>query len=328
MNVHAVYALNDMYFYGVAASVNSVCRNASAENTYNIYLLYSKLSEEHMTIEYPHAENIKVQYIHVDLSEFDSHSSLYSYDYLTEEMYFRLFIPEIINEKKILYLDSDTVVDCDIAKLYSEDLTGFVMGAVYDFPTKNRACQLTEIGIDPNLYFNSGVLLINADEYMKHDISGKCLALLDTHKEYICPDQDALNVACSGKVKLLGDCWNFQWGHIIYNAVGDLRTPEEISRYLRQKQEFAIIHYTSANKPWKVYANTSLIHYYFRAIINTAYFAQVIGKLDLQENNPLVIRVEENACAVALAQCNEGRTGIKYILKMLKGWIKYKFKRK
>lgn len=70
--------------------------------------------------------------------------------FLTASSWLRLFIPEFVLSDKVLYLDSDVIVNTNLDDLFALDLKEDYIAAVQD-PNKNESGN-----------FNSGVMLINA----------------------------------------------------------------------------------------------------------------------------------------------------------------------
>ncbi|MDR0651704.1 MAG: hypothetical protein LBG12_00210, partial [Synergistaceae bacterium] len=82
----------------------------------------------------------------------------------TVGMFFRLMIPELVTSDKVIYLDSDIMVNMDIKQLWDVPLENFsIAGVVYGsfrkFSPKTLSLRL--LGCDPSKYVNSGVLVMN-----------------------------------------------------------------------------------------------------------------------------------------------------------------------
>ena len=106
------------------------------------------------------------------------------------------FLPEDV--EKIIYLDTDTIVTCDILELYSEETGENGIAAVSEKAlTNNRMLKKAICNdgyVDEDRYFNAGVLLINLEKlrlFPNLCIDG--LNLLQNHPEWDCFDQDILN---------------------------------------------------------------------------------------------------------------------------------------
>lgn len=133
---------------------------------------------------------------------------------------FRLLLPEICAEDKIIYLDCDIVVNMDIAELWNVPLDGHAVAAVRDvwsldylkgkpLPWRlDKAWRM--LGVKRGEYFNAGVLLLNlkklreeydfleavANFYAKYR---KCITLAD---------QDCLNHIFAGDKLLIDERFN------------------------------------------------------------------------------------------------------------------------
>lgn len=67
-------------------------------------------------------------------------------DHISSIAYARYFIPDYIPEAKVLYLDSDLIVNTSLEKLFSIDLENKLLAAVKD---------------TDGITFNTGVLLLD-----------------------------------------------------------------------------------------------------------------------------------------------------------------------
>lgn len=168
--------------------------------------------------------------------------------HLTVAALYRLLLPEILVQyDKIVYLDVDTAVLRDIAELYAIDIGDDLLGGVEDCGIYLNVRRITEYaewlrsnGLEDSAqYVNAGVLLMNLAEFRK-------AAMFDTLVKLACEskwllDQDALNIACKGRIKLIDPTWNIQ------------TFPEGMRRQRKILREASprIIHYAGgASKPW------------------------------------------------------------------------------
>ena len=175
---------------------------------------------------------------------------------------YRLLIPRILNEidssiEKCIYLDSDIVVEGDIAELYDVDIEGYYIGGVRD-----RALSCDEmIGIEGykkickklgiptlNNYINAGVLLMNLKEIKEKRIDGK-LENTGYRNDFPYNDQDVINTVCYSKIKTLPlkfnamtTCLNHN-GRYFYEQYGR-------ENILEALQNPVILHYILKRKPW------------------------------------------------------------------------------
>ena len=108
---------------------------------------------------------------------------------------FRLFIDQIFDCDKVLYLDIDTMAVNSVEKFFEIDMEGKELAVVKDF--------MGRFWIKYN-YFNAGVLLINLKECRKTNLFARSIEYLNAHKKLLA-DQDALNKLSKNRVYLSFD---------------------------------------------------------------------------------------------------------------------------
>ena len=157
----------------------------------------------------------------------------------TADAYTRIFAQEYFAEnERLLFLDSDIVVNRSLSELASMSLEGRPLAAVPD-TGKGQALHNGRLGRAPDAaFFNAGVLLIDVKAWREQGITDKALRWAHAHRailEYA--DQDALNAAIDGNFAPLDATYNyggFRTGGP--RASEDLTTPR-------------IIHFMGITKP-------------------------------------------------------------------------------
>lgn len=155
-------------------------------------------------------------------------------------VYARLFLPEILDCERVLYLDSDLLVFKNVLELEDVDLSGHACAAVInedagtlDFDLSKK--EYTSLQLDPKAkYFNAGLLYMNLTFWRANNYTSKCLSFLQNH-QFRLADQSALNAVMSGEILPIAKQWNRLVSHI---SASELTTPN------------FVIHYTS-HKPWQ-----------------------------------------------------------------------------
>ena len=232
------FASDDNYIPFLAVAIKSLLDNASNEYFYNIHILNTGISEQNqkrlIELETP---NSKIFFKDLTQNVIKIRDRLDSTlrDYYTESIFYRIFIATLYPEyKKAIYLDCDIVIVDDISKMYNIDLKGNIFGVITDdvINTTPLFVVYAKEGVGVDNYFNSGVLLMDLDEYRKERIQEKFVYLLVKYNfETAAPDQDYLNVLCQNKVMFLEKGWD--------------RMP--IGEY---DGELHLIHYNNFKKPW------------------------------------------------------------------------------
>lgn len=175
-----VYAINDKYAPFALVSIESILDNASSNHIYKIYILYTDLIEENkkllLNINLPN--NFTIELIDVNSYIKNYEDKLYTVSFYSKEMYYRFLIPLIFKKyKKVIYLDSDTIILTDIKKLYSKRISFKNIGAVVNFSSNNMKNHANSLGLKHKEYINSGILVYNTKNCLKNNFSDKCFEL-------------------------------------------------------------------------------------------------------------------------------------------------------
>lgn len=191
---------------------------------------------------------------------------------------FYIFKKNFRSFQKIIYLDSDIIVNGDLQDLYSFDIGEKFLGVVKD-PYLQNYCNIdnfwssentvnielkkefynstTEINkffknkleIDFKNYFNSGVLLIDLKKCEEIDVYDKFLN--EKKEKFIFIDQDYLNLVFEDRVFFLEDKWNFLSVFSSNNIFRDelkIFSNNQFEKLLETEKNPSIIHY-AGNKP-------------------------------------------------------------------------------
>ena len=130
--------------------------------------------------------------------------------------FYRLLITKILPEniEKIAYLDSDIIVNLDIAELWRIELGDKILACVPEsfngVDTQERLPLCSEGYVRNEDYFNSGVLLMDLKRFRKEDKRLKeGIKFRSEHLYYPCFDQDILNYCFSTRTLQLTNKFNF-----------------------------------------------------------------------------------------------------------------------
>lgn len=162
--------------------------------------------------------------------------------------YLRLFLPNLLPAvDKTIYLDADLVVIGDLRELYNINIEDRPLAAV-PAPTPEVSDML---GIDADLYFNSGVMLLNLHYWRLHGLPNRLKEFILNNPEKITFwDQDALNANTSDTYLKLDQKWNFM-------------------QYNSELRGASIVHFAGKHKPWHYYCEHPLRYLYFHYLKQT-----------------------------------------------------------
>ena len=185
--------------------------------------------------------------------------------------YYRLCLADLLPEiERIIYLDTDIVVQGDIAKLYNIELTEEqLIAGVNDMDSG----ELKE-NISTSAYINSGVILFNLATIrrFKLNIVKESINILQQlgDRMSLNIDQDLINIIFNKRIKLLDISWNAQ-------SVG---TPRGFKLGYDDKSiEKNIIHFIANHNPWMFNCKSGYQHLYFRYLSYTPWKLKCIKYL-------------------------------------------------
>jgi lipopolysaccharide biosynthesis glycosyltransferase len=204
---------------------------------------------------------VTLQWVSPDMHVF---AGLHGSPWNTRATYLRLLIPRIVPEPfdRIVYFDSDVVVQRDLSELWNVPFEDKVVFAVQEMWRSERSDEPTignhlphlidEIDAPADaLYCNAGVLLISASRWRAEKISERVLDFLRMHgNKAMFADQDGLNVIFAGQWGRLDPVWNIQI--LTLDAFGSRHASQRDRK--RQQRDLlknaGIIHFTGKRKPW------------------------------------------------------------------------------
>lgn len=165
-------------------------------------------------------------------------------------------LPNTVN--KVLYLDSDTIIEQDISHLFKLDMDNYYLAGVQDIVDVD---DIVAIKLDQDTaYINSGMLIMNLNEWRDKGIEMQLVEYISKYSSSLKNnDQDALNYICRNKIKIIPLKYNVTTPYFEY-------TCKEIEKMRRIKLQYSeqdrihaincpyIIHYSGSrfDRPWNV----------------------------------------------------------------------------
>ena len=158
-------------------------------------------------------------------------------EHISSIAYARYFIPDYIPEAKVLYLDSDLIVNTSLEKLFSIDLENKLLAAVKD---------------TDGITFNTGVLLLDnqkcRQEKLKERLIEQSIVTIreveEGRFEHFNGDQTIFNQVLQGDWLELDRTYNLQVGHDIVALYNNWQA------HLAFNDKPVVIHFTTYRKPW------------------------------------------------------------------------------
>lgn len=172
----------------------------------------------------------------------------YSIDVYTRLLLDHIFSPET---ERVLYLDSDLVVDGSLRPLWDTDILDYpVAGVPVPYYDRTHLPNLTP----GDRYVNSGVLLFNLPAWRSLGCEIKCISFIKNNQAILRdPDQDALNAALKGHIFFLSAKWN---------AFGAYLKALDNEKPNAPSEPPVVYHFNGANKPWLYLSDPPMKHLY------------------------------------------------------------------
>ena len=269
-----VFTCDDAYFKYANVVITSIIYNQNRNCRYEINVLSEFISNENMMLARKQLEshlNFTINF--VILKDFDS-SKFFLNSYMSISTYYRFYIPQLFSRyDRILYLDSDLIVDADISDFASLDFddklaiccpSPFIRNKVLKGDDEKFSLNYFTHVLkmpDPLQYFNAGVMLYNVKKMNEIDITTKLFEALEDIKEPFLQDQDILNSVLSnnGGVKLISSKYNMTRTFVITDKRLFLERLKEIFRISKKNNWFFIYHYVGKDKPWMTKRSDGLL---------------------------------------------------------------------
>lgn len=286
-----VFAADNNYVPMLTTTICSVVENASSEYQYDIVVLEKSISSERRALmrEFiSHFRHVSLRF--VDVSRvIDSYHLVTNNEHISTETYYRFLIQELLPfYDKVIYLDSDLIVEEDISILYAMDMGNQLVAAVRDIDYlgnlnvndgKRMQYSIETLHLnDPYAYFQAGVMILNTEELRKFRSVPEWLEVA-SESEFLYDDQDILNTFCQGRVEYLDYAWN------VMNDCGDriskvfsFAPAPVFDAYQKSRERPKIVHYAGYEKPWKT-PHCDEAERYWAYARKTPFYEELIGLL-------------------------------------------------
>lgn len=255
-----VLSSDDNYVQHCAVTMVSVLRN---NKNVKFFLLTEGLSTKNQkllqNLVSQNGGRLKILTINNDILRHVPMPQNISVSHISVATYYRLFVASLLPSgiDKILYLDCDIVVRENLTELYSTEMDGYALAAVFqDDALLLQGDEFERLGIPSEQgYFNAGVLLINLKYWRDNIVENKLLNYIQANYLNIkFHDQDTLN-AVLGKMTLCLPCkWNML---SVFLTKGLYKfTSKRCAKYRDEilsgsGKNPIIVHFVSRPKPWE-----------------------------------------------------------------------------
>ena len=258
----------------MAAAMASAVANSPGAR-FRFFILHSGVAEPRRALVEQIAPGARFHWIEIgdqDIPKYEKPG------YLTRATLFRLGLERLAPADchRVVYLDCDLIVMRDLRDLWRVDLSGFPIGAVPDALAfagnlvPDFAARFA-LNLEDGEYVNAGVLLIDLDAVRHEKAFSRAIDFVTEHADSLSfGDQDAINFAFWGRVKLLDNEWNASRDRAIAAIASTLPAYKQLNG-----RPPAIIHFSHQYKPWSNNGYHPWFWIYWRYLALTPFFNEV-----------------------------------------------------
>ena len=268
--LNIAYAPDDSYMNMTIVSMFSALQN-NIDSEVEFIILYSNLSENSWKKlkDFENKFNCSIRYVHMNEEVF---KDLPMSKWVTVQAWFRIQIPDLCPDlDRVLYLDCDTMVNGSLRELFTMKMGDNYVAAVKDVWDVKKHLKRWEMKSDS--YFNSGVLLMNCEQFRKDNVFEKIKEYSLTNKKIIkfC-DQDTLNKVIDTKKINLPQKYNFMdtWWRNYYNEYQG----QDLINYEEAKKSPIIVHLTGLKPDVKGCKNSMAEKWWYYARLTDVYLEE------------------------------------------------------
>ena len=236
---------NDNYFKGLCVTVLSAIVSTHPEHTLSFRIFDTGISESNKQLLAQLCTELRsdtdLRFLPITENLFTGLSTDHGGGHST---YARLFMGSLIQENRVIYVDSDFLVMKDLAEIWQQDFAGNLMLATKDYDTPDGKAGRLEADcpfapaeeFQDFAYYTCGFLVVDLDAWRTDAVEKMAFAQIKGYEDRLNAwDQTILNYVLRGKIGEIDPswCWSCKMAKV----------PDSCN-----------IHYISRMKPWNAWA--------------------------------------------------------------------------
>lgn len=234
MRVDVLYQFNEKYVPYAGISITSLLENNKEIEEIVIHLMLEEVSDEskEQLLKLANYYNRKIIFIETQklIQKMKSVGiNEYRGSYATN---MKIFAPMYMDEsvKRLLYIDSDTIINGKISELISLNMHDKPIAMALDSLGGKHKLQ---VGLnEEDLYFNGGIILFDIERWKETECEKRIINhVKNVRSHYMAPDQDLINIVLRGEIGKLDIKYNLQPIHMVYDTL-------LYNKYFKQKNYY------------------------------------------------------------------------------------------
>ena len=284
-SLNLVFISDKCYYIPMLVTISSALDKTSGPITVNVILTFTPDSKDLKKLN-----SIRIKYpdslIRIHDITLKKYENITAKNHVSKSAYIKLDLPNILKEKKILYLDSDLLVRADLRELW-DSYSGETTIAAVRAPGYFQDNHVFGVS-DTTQTFNSGVMLLNLDKMRAKKSSSKLFEFIEKRNHLTTlNDQAAFNNEFIHDWQHIDFRWNVYVSWFI-------RSPKWLnqskSKILSIRNEAKIVHFNGKSKPWQWQG----VHPYKKKYLS--YYYDISEKVDIRNSftlSTIIIKVKE-----------------------------------
>lgn len=222
-----------------------------------LYLVSDGLSRANQNLIRSIIERYGSQVYFIDIEDVLPEIRFDENDRHPKTVYAKLFFENKIVEKRVLYLDSDVIVEGSLEPLFQRDMQREVVAGVL-MPYSKKLKERTDMPVGQT-YICDGVVLFNLDLWRETGRSDVCAQYIERYKgKPSMLSEGTLNHVCQGMIGVLAPAYNLMPSMLMYrlNEIWQLFKADvyyQDEKVMEEaKKNPVIIHFMNElyNRPW------------------------------------------------------------------------------
>lgn len=267
MTINVAYSCNEAYIHHTGISVLSLLENNKHIPHITIFIIQKEVKEESIKLLTQIVEQYGRQIRIISFDDLCFDLKINSLGRHIETIYAKLFFTRIKNIDKIIYLDSDTIINGSLTDLWRLNIDDYMVAGVetYTVDIKEKLGLLPE-----DKFINDGMALLNLKKMRSNGIEQKFLDFISKHSgNPPLLSEGTINETCRGSILSIHPKYNLLSGLIMYKDRRYYENKNLINYYSTEEIREAIenpiiIHFLSAfyNRPWDINCTHPLLERY------------------------------------------------------------------
>lgn len=256
--------------YGYIDPITTTIKSVIYHNTNSkIYLINSDIPQEWFKVANFQLANSRNQIIDVKIEQSYLSNEHVGLDHIHPIAYGKILLPDLLQEDRVIYLDSDLIINSDLTPLFNLDMHDHVIACAPDVDEHNG-------------HFNTGVIVYDLAKARSIPKLVHDELMIGQNQNLRNADQDVMNEYFKDDFYQLSLDYNYQIGmdwiafynhhDYFYDLMNPIKNPK-------------IIHYLTPDKPWKTVSSSRLRELWWQYYALT--FHQIVNHEPLPKFDPM-----------------------------------------